>query len=359
MALHKRIKHLITAAVQVGLILLLIAGAKLFPQMFPAFYTDSSRKAVRFLGGLSGNLPFPVWQILLLALIGWQLISLVGSLCQKEFLDWLCRLPLILSTLALVFVALWGLNFFGPGVGDAVDLEVGTYTQSELKQALDYYARQASSWSDKVERDEYGDLVLPSEGTLSRSAVECYAQLAQENPRFSGTAPEVKFLLGSEAFGYLGVTGVYVCFTGESSVSRAAHAVSIPFTMCHELGHSLCFCAEDEANFAGFLACSRSQDPLFRYSGYLNAFLYCYNALYKLDAATARSCWNQVSDQVLHDCNAAREHYQQYDGAVQDVAQSVNDAYLRSFDQEGTQSYDLVTDHLIAYYFEKILPGKE
>ena len=351
--------HLVSSAVQVGLILLLVAGAKLFPQIFPAFYTDFSRSAVRFLGNLSDFLPVPVWQLLLLALVLWQVISLIKGICEEKFLDWLCRFPLILTTLALFFVALWGLNFFGPGVGDAIDLDVGTYSQSEWKQALGYYADQASYWSKQVTRDEDGDLVLPSDGDLSDAAVKSYQLLAAENSRFEGTAPGVKFLLGSEVFGYLGVTGIYVCFTGESSVSRAAHSSSLPFTMCHELGHSLCFCAEDEASFAGFLACSRSADPLFRYSGYLNAFIYCYNALYQLDAAAARNCWSLVSDEVLHDCNAARDHYQQYDGAVQEAAQSVNDAYLRSFDQEGTQSYDMVTDHLIAYYFEKILPGKE
>ena len=34
----------------------------------------------------------------------------------------------------------------------------------------------------------------------------------------------------------------------------------------------------------------------------------------------------------------------------EDARECVNDAYLRSFDQEGTQSYDQVTDHLIAWY---------
>ncbi len=357
--MHKNIRHLISAAVQVGLILLLVAGAKLFPQIYPAFYTDLSRKAVGFLSSLSYALPIPLWQLLLAALLLWQLTGLIKGICDGKFLEWLCTLPLLLSTLALIFVAIWGLNFFGPGVGDAIDLKVETYSQSELKQALGYYAEQASYWSKQVARDDDRDLILPEDEALSEAAVRSYQLLAEENARFRNPAPGVKFLLGSEAFGYLGVTGIYVCFTGESSVSRAAHSSSLPFTMCHELGHSLCFCAEDEANFAGFLACSRSEDPLFRYSGYLNAFIYCYNALYELDAAAARNCWSLVSDEVLHDCNAARDHYQQYDGAVQEAAQSVNDAYLKSFDQEGTQSYDMVTDHLIAYYFEKILPGKE
>ena len=249
-------------------------------------------------------------------------------------------------------MAIWGLNFFGPGAAEATDLEVGQYTQTQLQQALGYYAQQASRYSTQVARDEAGDLVLPEEKTLSEQAVLSFDRLAADYPRFADPAPRVKYLLGSEAFGYMGVTGVYVCLTGESTVSRAAHASAIPFTMCHELGHSLCFCAEDEANFVGFLACSYSDDPLLRYSGYLNAFLYCYNALYRIDPVSARGYWSRVSEEVFHDCNAASEHYRQYDGAVQEAAQSVNDAYLQSFGEEGVQSYDMVTDHLIAYYLK-------
>ena len=344
---------LISSGINVGLIVALAAAAKLFPQIYPLFYTDVSRKINHALGTVTGSLPFPVWELLLAALIVWQIVSLFGSLFKKEFLDWLCRLPWLVTTLALIFVAIWGLNFFGPGVSEAVDLQVGEYTQTELKQALDYYAGQASAWSGQVKRDENGDVSLPSESALSQIAVGSCRKLGTLYPRFSSPAPAVKFLLGSEGFGYLGVTGIYVCLTGECAVSRATHAPSIPFTMCHELGHSLCYCAEDEANFLGFLICSESDDALFRYSGYLNAFVYCYNALYALDPGAAAAYWNRVSDEVVHDCNAARQHYEQYDGAVQEAAQSVNDAYLRSFDQEGTQSYDMVTDHLIAYYLKK------
>lgn len=349
----KRIRLLIGSGVNVGLIVLLMSAARLFPPLFPLFYTEFSRNVNRTLASVCAVLPFPVWEILLAALLVWQLVSLIRSFAKKTFLDWLCRLPLIVTTLALVFVAIWGLNFFGPGVAEATELEVGQYTQTQLKQALDYYAQQASSYSTKVPRDEAGDLILPDETTLSDLAVGSVNRLAQDNPRFENPAPRVKFLLGSEGFGYMGVTGIYVCLTGESAVSRATHPADIPFTMCHELGHSLCFCAEDEANFFGFLACSASDDVLFRYSGYLSAFRYCYNALYRLDPVGAQGYWSLVSEEVFHDCNAAGEHYRQYDGSVQQAAQSVNDAYLQSFDQEeGVQSYNMVTDLLIAYYLK-------
>ena len=41
-------------------------------------------------------------------------------------------------------------------------------------------------------------------------------------------------------------------------------------------------------------------------------------------------------------------------GKVQDVAQQVNDTYLKTFSEEsGVQSYGEVADYLIAYYLQK------
>ena len=356
----RRYRMLISAGINLALIAALVTLARLVPQIFPLFFTQYSRGLMRFLGSVTSILPIPLWQLLLVGLVLWQLISLVRSFVVKRFLDWLFRFLLIVTALVLVFVATWGLNFFGPPIGSWVGLSTdGGYTQSQLEEALYYYAQEASSRSTQVTRDENGDLVLPAWEQLSNAAVSSYGRLGERWDRFRDPAPRVKRLLLSEGFGYLGVTGIFVCFTGEASVSSAAYSTSIPYTMCHELGHSLAFCGEDEANFAAFLACVSSDDPLFRYSGSLAAFRECYHALYQRDPDAARKVWDVCSDELIHDCSDAYEHYQKYEGVVQDAAQSVNDAYLRSFDQEGTESYDLVTDHLIAYYLTYLKPAAE
>ena len=56
-------------------------------------------------------------------------------------------------------------------------------------------------------------------------------------------------------------------------------AYNIPHTICHELSHLRGFMREDEANFIGFLACIGSEDPEYRYSGYLSGWIYAGNAL--------------------------------------------------------------------------------
>lgn len=48
------------------------------------------------------------------------------------------------------------------------------------------------------------------------------------------------------------------------------YAATIPFNMCHEVAHLLAIAVENEANFAGYLACEYSGDPVFQYSGYMD-----------------------------------------------------------------------------------------
>ena len=48
-------------------------------------------------------------------------------------------------------------------------------------------------------------------------------------------------------------------------------------------------------------------------------------------------------------------HYQQYDGPLEKAGQTVNDAYLKAFNEpSGVLSYGEVVDYLIAWY-EQVL----
>ncbi len=135
-------------------------------------------------------------------------------------------------------------------------------------------------------------------------------------------------------FSQFGITGIFVCFTGESCVNPDTYEVWLPFTMCHELAHRQTVAAEDGANFCAYLACMENESPEFQYSGAIAAYVYCHNALYKADKTAASEIWADLSDGVRADIQAANEHYAQYEGKVQDAATKVNDTYLKAFSEE-------------------------
>ena len=178
--------------------------------------------------------------------------------------------------------------------------------------------------------------------------------LAQRYALFTGSHDPVKKLATWRMFSQFGITGIFVCFTGEACVNPDTYEVWLPFTMCHELAHRQTVAAEDGANFCAYLACMENESPEFQYSGAIAAYVYCHNALYKADKTAASEIWADLSDGVRADIQAANEHYAQYEGKVQDAATKVNDTYLKAFSEEsGVQSYGEAADLLIAWYLKQ------
>ena len=214
----------------------------------------------------------------------------------------------------------------------------------------------ANALSAEVERDDAGVMVQYDFSDLAKHAGDGFEALNKSYECFDGSTVRVKKLLSSPLMGKIGMTGGFICLTGESCVSTTTHSASMPFTMCHEIGHRMAFAREDEANFAGFLACVANDRPEFRYSGYYAAFRYCYNALYQADPQAAGEVWAGVSAAVARDWNASVEHYEAMRSeTASDVTDAVYDTYLKSFSVEsGVRSYGEVTDLLLDWYFGKV-----
>lgn len=347
--------RLILSAVVLFLTVAVGAAACYLPIVFFSFYTGFSRDAAEFLAGISNPFPFALWQVLLVLLVLLLLYGLVRSFVKKRgLLSWLAGVVLTASVLVFLFVGLWGANHFAPSIAQRTGLTVTEYSKDQLLSATRYMAEQASQWADRVDRGETGDMAV-NFSRLAAAAGDGFDRLEEENDFFDLDDPTVKPLLAAEAFSYLGVTGIYIPFTGESCVNPNAYNASIPFTMCHELAHSLTVAPEDEANFCAFLACLNNHDPAFQYSGWYTAFVHTYNALQKADPAAAEQVWNSLSQSLRRDCEQATQHYDQYEGQVQDAAKKFNDAYLKAFQEEsGIQSYGQVTDLLIAWYLTQV-----
>ena len=347
----KPIRNLISAGILAVLTALAVGMARFLPVFWFSFYTDFSRKAMRIIGAVTGWIPFCLWQVLAVLLVLSIPVGLAAAIKQKRILGWLTGLVETAVLLVFLFVGLWGLNHYAPTIGEQTGLEVQKSSVEELENAARWYAEQASAWSVRVDRDENDNVVLPDYGTLEDMAVACYDRLGERNERFADPVQAVKPLIASKAFSYTGTTGVFLCLTGEASVNTDTFPLNIPFTMCHELGHSLAVAAEDQANYCAYLACTASEDALMRYSGFYNAFLYCVSALRREDKDAAARVWELCSEQLVRDASANAAHNKQYEGKVQNTVQAVNDGYLKAFSHpSGVKSYGLVVDYLIAEY---------
>lgn len=346
------VRRFITAGallVTTGIMLLL---ATLAPGFWFSFYPAVSRFLISALGRVSGIVSFSIWDISVIALVLFLIVWLVVSIVKKRILRWVSLFAELLALLVFLFVGIWGLNHFGPTAAEQLGLDVTTYSEDQLKEATVYYAGLASEYAEKVERDGDGAPVIPSFGDLSDKAVD--GLHAMEQPLFDGGVPRVKKLTSSRLYSYMGFTGIFVDLTAESCINTDCYGISIPFTMCHELSHSCTVAKEDEANYCAFLICENHEDELFRYSGYYEAFVYCYNALYEVNKKAASKIWYDSSELLQQDCVGAGLHYAKFENeTAQKVGDKVNDTYLKAFKEEsGTKSYGEVTDCLIAHYLE-------
>ncbi len=352
----KMISRLLLSGVCLVVTMVFVLFAKYSGDWFFYFYPDLSRKLLGLLSAVTSPIPIALWELILVGLLLWMFYTLLRSLWPFRLHIWLSGVILTLSTGVLIFVALWGLNYFAPSMESRMELPEQQYTVAQLKEATAYYRDMANLWAPEVRRDARGAMVSYDFYNLAERANEGYEVLGNEFSCLKGCTDSVKPLFFSKFFTKTGTTGIFIAFTGESTVSTETYPAAVPFTMCHEIGHRMAFAREDEANFAGFLACIENEAPEFRYSGYYMAFRYCYNALYKVDAGAADSVWYGVKEYLAADCNASVKHYEERQNetltAVTDV---VYDNYLQSFDVEsGIQSYGEVADLLLAWYFERI-----
>lgn len=353
------LKTLFRVLLSAGLLVLtgvMIVAANLFPGWLFSFYPDFSRGIIAVLAKISSVVPVALCEIFGALLILWFFYSLIRSICKLKVLRWCAGLLLAVSLAVCAFVGIWGLNYYAPSMTERLDLPQEQYTVKELKEAAIYYRDMANAAAGQVERNEDGSFRSADFEELSEAAGEGYVLLAEDYACFDGSTVPVKRLLISPIMGKIGMTGGFICLTGESCVSDSTYPISLPYTMCHEIGHRMAFAREDEANFAAFLACISNERADFQYSAYYNAFLYCYNALYKADQPAAKEVWSGVSELLASDMGRASAHYESIRSeTASKITDQVYDGYLKTFSvEEGVQSYGEVADLLLIWYFERV-----
>ncbi|HUA10055.1 MAG TPA: DUF3810 family protein [Candidatus Acidoferrales bacterium] len=110
-----------------------------------------------------------------------------------------------------------------------------------------------------------------------------------------------------------------------------------PFSLAHEWSHIAGYAREDEANFLAIVSCTRSNDPVVQYSGWLELFLYL--------PPQARYRKSTFVPQVWQDFAAMRERdRRRINVSLATFSWHTYNAYLKSNHvASGVQNYDEVT----------------
>ena len=338
--------------------------AENFEELVDMVYPYVTRTALDVLAGWSSGVSFCLWQVGAL-LLGIGLIASIVLMIVMKWnpIQWLGWVLTGAVTIYFLNTLVFGLNYHAGPLAEDIRLEVRQYTVEELEDAAVYYRDKANFLAKQVKRDANGDVDFDDFETLAKKAGDGFDTLVYKfsYPVFAGCTLPVKELGWANMYTSMGITGVTMGITGEAAVNPQIPAVSIPFTMCHEMAHRMSIANERDANFTGFLASMANEDVQYQYSGYFMAYRYCYNSLLGANTMEASAAAGRVAADVNAELKHDLDGYTRLFSTRQSktatkVANTANDAYLRtSGDSAGVRSYGEVTDLLVSWHYQRVI----
>lgn len=316
-------------------------------------------KIAEFISSLTSKTPASIAETLLivgvLLIVAYLVVGLFRLFMRKirpvAFLHKIVNLGIIAGVLLILFYGLWGLNYYRPTLSELMELDVRERPTEELAQLSSELATEAASLRAEVSEDGDGVFYLKSGCREYFDMLpEAYASLSEKLDIIRTKATPAKSVRLSYAMSYTGISGIYIPYTAEANVNVDQPPLLVISAAAHEMAHFQGVAREDEANFIAYLVCLESEEPAVRYSGVMNALIYCMNQLYDADRdayAAVRALYTEGMMRDLTDYNA---YWDSFQGPVEEFTDNLNDSYLKFNDQEhGVKSYGMMVDLLLAY----------
>ena len=244
----------------------------------------------------------------------------------------------------------WGVNYYADGFQEKSGIYAQPVTAGELERVTLYFTEKLAETAGRVRRDEDGVFAVPREEIFDHST-RVYDNLSQEFPFLARRDRMPKKMFFSRLFSAMNFTGFYSPYTGESNLNVDSPACLLPANIAHELAHQRGIASEQECNFLAVAAATSSEDPAYRYSGYLMGYIHLSNALYRADPARWAELRGLLPEAVTADLRYHSAYWAQFEGLTAKVSTAIYDNALKSYGQAaGIQSYGTVVDLLVAYY---------
>ncbi|MBQ9167778.1 MAG: DUF3810 domain-containing protein [Oscillospiraceae bacterium] len=354
----------LTAGILGAITWVLLQFGNKFATLVDMVYPYITRTLQTMLSDWSSGADFLLWQVIAVFLGVLLLASIVLMIVLKwNPFQWFGWVLAAASCLFMLHTVVYGLNTYAGPLAEDIRMDTSDYTLSEIVDAVSYYRDKANDLAAEMPRDEKGDLIYSSFEELAEQAGEGFDYLVYERSFsvFAGTKTPVKKLGWADMYSSMGITGFTMGLTGEAAVNPQIPAVSLPFTMCHEMAHRMSIVVERDANFGAFLACRFNSSKEFQYSAYFMAYRYSLNTLRSLSSSSSNLMVSEitagVNEQLAHDMAAYDEFFaSKRDDTATKIADTTNDTYLKTTgDDAGIKSYGNVGDLLVNWYIQEII----
>lgn len=306
-----------------------------FSEATDQFYSRTFFPGIRNLIDLSlGKLPFPTAYLFMagVLVLSWisirRLLAKVGL--RQRALYALQASSNGLGALVFFFLFLWGFNYQRTPIFQQLNLQPKPLDAQQLIAEIELTQRLASMDRGRISQD-----TLALTELLEYSALEDLVRATmQENLEvlglnFSGR-PRTKQFPPEGFMRRMGILGIYFPFTGESYLDPSLHALEKPFTIAHEMAHSYGVTDEGEAHFIAWVICTRSEEPILRYTAHLLLLRYQLRDYYGMDPDGAL-CWMEnLPRGIIQDLISIRESAEAYPPIWLALSRKSNDLFLKS-----------------------------
>ncbi|MDN3205008.1 DUF3810 domain-containing protein [Algoriphagus sediminis] len=319
--------------------------ASTFPEKTEQVYSEGIFLWIRkIIDQTLGILPFPsvyfFWLSVILVLI-YFFIRLRKKDSLRNKLGYTFR-AILNGTGALVFffLILWGFNYQRVPLTKKLRLDIRPLELEEVKREIFETEMEMNRLRPQIHSDTSAFEIpwdYPVLETEVRKELEEHSHLLRLT--YTGR-PRTKQVPPKGLMRRLGILGIYWPFTGESYIDAALHPLEKPFTIAHELSHSLGVTDEGEANFVAWVIGSESQNPHLNYTSQLRLLLYLMRDFSRMDPEGYAEWVKTLNRGIVNDILSIRKNADRYPPISLEFSRAANNVFLKTQGvKEGVKSY--------------------
>jgi len=282
-----------------------------------------------------GDMLYVLAGIAILLLIGRWIYFLVHFRLRKHQLgNSMLQTIIALGVIYIVFILGYGGNYYKPSLTSFWKLDKSEWSSDSTLEAFDkFLVSRLNGYAPGYQEVPFSQ--------IDKSARVFYKDLTDSRTRNYGVRVKASM------FGYLmqnfGIQGYYNPWTGEAQVNKFLPAFMLPFVVCHEMAHQSGIAAEDDANLLSYAVSTLAPDTIFRYSAYLNLWLYTHARLRRVDSLKAKELRATLNPVTLAHLDTLKAIRKRYDSDISDYSGALYDGYLKLHHQkDGIESYNKV-----------------
>ena len=157
------------------------------------------------------------------------------------------------------------------------------------------------------------------------------------------------------------ILGFFLPIFHETHINREQPFIQFPFSLAHEKAHQFGITSEAECNMYAYLACTLSDEPYTRYSGYFGVLGYILSDARRVIPYYYKEYISQIHPEIKTEYNNVFMFWRdKEDKKLAEIQTKVHDTYLRaSGAKSGIRSYSEVTALLLTDFMKAHNPANQ